>query len=120
MAKKLVYNYVFTPGSAGAGTISFVGSYQVKTLLLITNVTTNEIIYSFADPTKGGTTSYSDDTNTTTITLTTDTSSMTSSDDLQIFVACSLFTYFFYNSVVTDSSSYIFFKRFILSCWMFL
>tara|TARA_B100000131_G_scaffold33018_2_gene30612 strand:- start:13406 stop:16870 length:3465 start_codon:yes stop_codon:yes gene_type:complete len=86
MAKKLVYNYVFTPGSAGAGTISFVGSYQVKTLLLITNVTTNEIIYSFADPTKGGTTSYSDDTNRTTITLTTDTSSMTSSDDLQIFV----------------------------------
>ena len=86
MAKSLVNNYVFTPGTSLIGSIVISGNYSLKKLLIITNVTDGEIIYNFADPTKGGSTSYESNTNKTTILLEYNTSSMSGSDELQIFV----------------------------------
>lgn len=100
MAKKLIRDYVFTPGAAGAGTIEFLCRFTLDKILLITNVTDNVIIYNFADPTFAGTTATftaaNDATNFpnavdahdgyTTVTLAANTSSMSSSDDLQIYV----------------------------------
>lgn len=86
MAKKLIYNYIFTPGSANVGTVSVLGNYDLKRVLIITNVTRNIIIYNFADQTRGATSSYSGATGRTTYTLEYDTSSMSSSDKLQIFI----------------------------------
>ena len=83
MAKKLVYNYVFNPS---AGTIVIKGNYPLKTLQLVTNVTDNEIIYNFADSTKGATFAYDTSRNETTYTLTYSTASMSSTDQLQIFI----------------------------------
>jgi len=86
MAKSLVNNYVFTPGTSLNGSIVVPGNYSIKTLLIITNVTDGEIIYNFADSAKGGTASYDSNTNKTTILLEYNTSSMSSSDELQIFL----------------------------------
>ena len=86
MAKSLVNNYVFTPGTSLIGSIVISGNYSLKKLLIITNVTDGEIIYNFADPTKGGSTSYDPNSNKTTILLEYNTSSMSGSDELQIFV----------------------------------
>ena len=86
MAKKLVYNYTFTPGGAGVGTIEMDGKWVERSLLLITNVTDNVIIYNFAGSGLGGTTSYTNSTHKTVLTLDYDTSSMSASDELQIFV----------------------------------
>ena len=98
MAKQLIRDYVFTPGTAGNGTIEVPCRYNLDKLLLITNVTDNQIIYNFADPifagtqaafTKGNSTNFPTvDTlhsGFTTITLAIDTSSMSASDDLQIY-----------------------------------
>ena len=86
MAKKLVYNYTFTPGAAGAGTIVAKGNWKGRSLQLITNITSGEIIFNFADPALGATTTYDSDRRETTITLETNTSAMGASDELQIFV----------------------------------
>ena len=86
MAKKLVYNYTFTPGGAGAGTIEMDGKWLERSLLLITNVTDNVIIYNFAGNGLGGTTSYNSTTHKTVLTLDYSTSTMSASDELQIFV----------------------------------
>jgi len=86
MAKKLVYNYTFNPGAAGVGNIVIHGYYPLKTLLLVTNVTDSQIIFSFADPTYAGSVDYSDATDETTIIFNYDTSSMDASDQIQIFV----------------------------------
>ena len=86
MAKKLVYNYTFTPGGADNGTIEMDGKRLERSLLLITNVTDNIIIYNFAGSGLGGTTSYTNSTHKTVLTLDYDTSSMSASDELQIFV----------------------------------
>ena len=86
MAKKLVYNYTFTPGAAYTGTIVISGNWKERSILLITNVTDNIIIYNFASPGTGATTSYNTALDETTITLDYDTSSMSASDELQIFV----------------------------------
>lgn len=83
MAKKLVYNYTF---NASSQTLVVDSNFKLRTLQLITNVTDGEIIYNFADPNKGGTTSYSTLDNKTTITLEYDTTSMSDSDELQIFI----------------------------------
>ena len=56
MAKKLIRDYVFSPGGSGVGTIEIPGRYTLDKLLLITNVTDNIIIYNFADTTFAGTT----------------------------------------------------------------
>jgi hypothetical protein len=86
MAKTLLYNYVFTPGAPNVGTISVLGNYDIKRLLVITNVTRNIILYNFADPSKGATYNYSSATGRTTYTLATNTATMSSSDKLQIYV----------------------------------
>ena len=86
MAKKLVYNYTFTPGGAGVGTIEMDGKWLERSLLLITNVTDNVIIYNFAGNGLGGTTSYNSTTHKTVLTLDYSTSTMSASDELQIFV----------------------------------
>jgi hypothetical protein len=75
--KTLIKNYTFDPV---AKTIQFSDkSITLDTLLVITNVTDNIIIYNFAASTKGGTMSGS------TLTLTYDTSTMLATDTLQIF-----------------------------------
>jgi hypothetical protein len=56
MAKNLIRQYTFTPGGANAGTIVVPGKYSLEQLLLITNTTKNQIIYSFADASFTGTT----------------------------------------------------------------
>lgn len=95
MARKLVNYFIFTPGAAGVGTVKVPDPFQLKDILMITNVDTNQVIYNFSDSTRGGTVSYNpDDTTTfpgayngvTTITLDLDTSSMSASHKLQIFV----------------------------------
>jgi len=86
MAKKLVHQYTFTPGNANVGTIAIPGYYELARFLLITNTSTNTIIYNFASSGLGGTATYSDATNITTLTLQTNTSSMSASHQLQIYV----------------------------------
>ena len=81
MAKKLVYNYTF---DASAQTIKITGLYTLRTLVLITNVTDQQIIYNFADSSAGGTVSYNSTNDETTITLEYDTTSMSDGDELQI------------------------------------
>ena len=83
MAKKLVYEYIF---DASARTIKIYDNVSIKKLLLITNVTDNEIIYNFSDSTKGATCTFDSVTEHTTITLDYDTTSMSDSDNLQIFI----------------------------------
>jgi hypothetical protein len=98
MAKSQIRQYVFTPGLAGAGTIKIPGKYDLSQILIITNTTTNSIIYNFADPTYSGTTISFSRTNdltnfpsaldsydgVTTITLSANTNSMNSAHALQI------------------------------------
>ena len=98
MAKSQIRQYVFTPGTAGVGTIKMAGKYDLSQILIITNTTTNSIIYNFADNTYAGTAisfSRANDATTfptaldnsdgiTTITLAIDTSAMSSSHTLQI------------------------------------
>lgn len=84
MAKKLITSYVFTPGVAGAGTVTINGVYALEQFLLITNVTTNSIIYQFDEATIGGTISTGGGNTTLTLAVATDT--MSATDRLQIFV----------------------------------
>lgn len=86
MAKVRVTDYTFTPGAAGVGTVVIAGHHDLAQLLLMTNTTTNAIIYNFASNGSGGTVSYDAATHKTTVTLDGDTSSMSSTDALQIFV----------------------------------
>ena len=85
MAKKLIRDYVFVPGAATEGYVAIPDYYPLGAILLITNVTDNVIIYNFADPTKGGTTAYNS-LGGTDLALNFDTSSMSSDDELQVFV----------------------------------
>jgi hypothetical protein len=83
MAKKLRYNYTFTPAT---NTVVLNGYTDAKRLLLITNTKNNTIIYNFADTSLTATSvSYSAVTDTTTIVLSYNCSSMLSTDPLQIF-----------------------------------
>ena len=100
MGKTMIRDYVFTPGSAGAGTVKIPGRYTLDQILLITNVTDNQIIYSFGSSAYAGTTATftaaNDTTNFptllqrdigyTTITLAYNTVSMSASDALQVYV----------------------------------
>ena len=76
--KLLITAYTF---DASAQTITFTGygSILLESVLLITNVTDNIIIYNFADTAKGGSAS------TNVLTLDYDTTTMDDADDLQIF-----------------------------------
>lgn len=77
MSKQVLKNYVF---DASAKTITLIdfGEVDLSRLALVTNTTTNTIIYSFADAQKGGTVSGN------VITLDYDTTSMSDADKLRI------------------------------------
>ena len=98
MAKQLQRTYVFTPGASGVGTVQIPGFFDLSQLLIITNVTKNQIIYNFADLNFVGTSVSFNRNNTTafpqalqntdgvtTITLGVSTAGMASTDVLQIF-----------------------------------
>lgn len=78
MAKKLITNYTFNK-VAKTVTLNEYTSISLSNVLLVTNVTSNIIVYNFADPLRGGTVL------TNVLTLNYDTSSMSNSDILQIF-----------------------------------
>lgn len=84
MAKRLVHNYTFIPAEQK---IVLDGMHNLERMLLITNVTDNQTMFTFNDL-ANGISSHSLDTvnETTTITLDFDTTSMSSTDKLQIFV----------------------------------
>jgi hypothetical protein len=77
--KKLVSNYTFN-AAAKQITLSDYTSVDLESLLLITNVANNTIIYNFAGTGKGATISGN------VLTLDYDTTSMSNSDNLQIFL----------------------------------
>lgn len=90
-----IQNYVFTPGVGGSGTIKLQGYVELEDILVITNVTTNTIIYQFSDPNKGAVVSFNtgvtadfpqSQNGVTTITLDFNTSTMSAADNLQIYV----------------------------------
>jgi hypothetical protein len=76
--KKLITNYTFIPAEKKV-ILNDYTSVNVDGVLLITNVTSNTIIYNFASASLGGNTSGN------TILLTYNTTSMSKSDGLQIF-----------------------------------
>lgn len=99
MAKKLIKDYVYTPGAAGVGTIVIPGRIELEELLLITNVTRNVIIYNFGAIDYAGTTvtftagahsSFPNllqrDSGYTTITLSINTTGHATTDSIQLFV----------------------------------
>jgi hypothetical protein len=86
MAKKALRNYTFTPGAANVGTVVVDGYWPLESFLLITNTSTQTIIYNFADTTLGGAVGYTTSTNKTTLTLEGSTTGQSSAHKLQIFV----------------------------------
>lgn len=76
--KILVKNYTFNK-TAKTVTFTDYNPIVIERVLVITNVTSNVIIYNFADPTLGGTAA------TNVLTLSYDTSAMANTDKLQIF-----------------------------------
>ena len=83
MAKHILFDYTFDPANK---TLTFSDTYDQKRFLIMTNVTTGDIIYNFADSNLGGTFEYFyEPTPSTIVTLTYDTTSMSSSDSIQIF-----------------------------------
>ena len=73
---------VFAPGAAGLGTLSFVGqAISLEQILVVTNVTRNEIIYNFADAAAGAA-SYG----LNTLKLDVNTSTHSASDKIQAWV----------------------------------
>jgi hypothetical protein len=93
--RERIQNYVFTPGVGGSGTIKVQGYVETADILVITNVTTNTIIYQFSDPNKGATVTYNptvdadfpqSQNGVTTMTLDFNTSLMNAADKLQIYV----------------------------------
>lgn len=95
MSKKLISKYSFTPGLAGAGTIKVPGKVSLERFILITNSTTNEILFNFLEDGLGGSASYdaSDTTSfvnviegVTTLTLERNTTGMSSAHRLNIMV----------------------------------
>ena len=94
MARQLIEKYIFSPNTAGAGTLKFPGKVDLTQLLIIANKTQQTNIYAIGDPTKNGTISYDPDDNTTfyseqngvsTVTFSADTSAMLSSDKIAIY-----------------------------------
>ena len=88
MARKAILEtgYTFTPST---NTIIIPRVIPRERLILITNVTTNQVIYNFSDQNLKATTytiSTSGGTNTTTVILNYSTSGMTSTDKLQIII----------------------------------
>jgi hypothetical protein len=91
MSRKVLLEtgYTFTPGGTGSGTIVIPRSVPRERLVLITNVTKNQVIYNFSDPNLKANTYTVTSTgasSTTILTLNYNTSSMSSSDKLQITI----------------------------------
>ena len=114
MARKAIYNYIYSPGATTVGKVIIPDPYKLGDILMITNVTRNTVIYNFGDPSRGGTLTYTNGTNVTdsapsgggftgtlsasqlifqnlnngysTINLTFDTSGHSATDVLQIYV----------------------------------
>ena len=94
MARKRIYEYVFTPGTAGLGTVQVQDRINLEDFLAIYDTTTNTSIYNFGSPTQGGTatwvagptadfpTAYA---GVTTLNLDLDTSSLSANDKLAIY-----------------------------------
>jgi hypothetical protein len=78
--KTLTTNYGFTASPIGRVQLLSYPAITLDQILLITNVTSNTIIYNFADPTKGGYLVGS------VLTLSASTATMLNSDRLQIFI----------------------------------
>jgi hypothetical protein len=76
--KQLITSYSFDAANKKVTFLDLLFVEQSR-ILLITNVTTNAIVYNFADSTKGGTTAAN------VLTLTYNTASMSNSDSLQIY-----------------------------------
>lgn len=84
MAKKILFKYTF---DASEKTVVFPDIYAQKRFLLITNVNTGDIIYSFNDPAAGFTSvAFDYDAVTTTVVLEYDTTAMSDTDNLQVFI----------------------------------
>ena len=84
MAKKLLIGqYTF---DASEKTVKVTGNISIERFLVITNVTRNEIIYSFSSASKGGAAAYNGAEDKTTLSLVYDTTSHNDSDKLQVFV----------------------------------
>lgn len=80
--KVMSFDYTFNP-SAKQITINDYPTLKLEQLLLITNVTDNLMIYSFADQTLGGTLENG------VLTLNANTTAMSATDSLQIFIEVS-------------------------------
>lgn len=86
MARKAILEtgYTFTPST---DTVVIPRAIPRERLILITNVTTNQVIYNFSDPNLKATSyTVSGTTDTTTVVLNYDTAAMSSTDKLQIIV----------------------------------
>jgi hypothetical protein len=95
MARKRIYEYVFTPGTSGLGTVQVPNRVNLEDFLAIYNTTDNICIYNFSDPVLGGTVIHSAGTvaglgaiyaGYTTLTLDFDTSAMSSGDKLTVYI----------------------------------
>ena len=95
MARKRIYEYVFTPGTSGLGTVQIPYRVNLADFLAIYNTTDNICIYNFSDPALGGTASFSTGNlaalgqnyaGYTTLNLDFDTSTMSASDQLTIYI----------------------------------
>lgn len=95
MARQRINQYVFTPGTAGLGTIKVQGRINLEEFLAIYNTTNNVCIYNFGDPALGGTVSWTAGptadfpaayAGVTTLTLDADTSSMSAGNKLALWV----------------------------------
>ena len=98
MARQQLKNYVFTPGTAGLGTIKLPGNFDQSDILTVLNATSQTFVYNFADPALGGsvTWSASADANfpqsqdgVTTLTLDINTATMSANDSLAIYAETS-------------------------------
>lgn len=76
--KKIISNYSFNAADKKI-TFSDYSTISLENILLITNVTDNQIIYNFADPAFGGTVAAN------VLTLTFNTTVMSNADKIQIF-----------------------------------
>jgi|694.fasta_scaffold34070_3 hypothetical protein len=95
MARKRLYEYKFTPGTAGLGTVKVPENWQLADFLAIYDTTTNTCIYNFADNSLGGTVAWAAGVTAdfptayagvTTLTLNTNTSSLSGTDKLAVYI----------------------------------
>jgi len=89
MARKAILEtgYTFTPGASGVGSVVIPRAIQRERLILITNVTTNTVIYNFSDVNLKATNyTVNGVADTTTVVLNYSTTGMSASDKIQIIV----------------------------------